>query len=258
MPRVEIELDDKGEFVGDIPDPLKAFISQAEIKAHGNGYRNGASETATKAQKDFEDRLAKELAKKDALAPLEREKLARFEEENTALNSRLTEAMRESSTMLRAREEAHARELISRTEAIKARDSRIQALVGDQLETLALSAGARDESLSELKVILGAAVSFDDDMQPYVKDETGRQRMLPNGQPLSLKAFVKDYLETHPHHRKPPSGVGGGARGGATFHNYTRDTVGLDAARKRIESGDRSPTAINELFEASRQRKAAG
>jgi hypothetical protein len=258
MPRFEIELDDKGEFVGDIPAPLKAFVDQAEIKAHGNGYRNGASETATKAQKEFEERLARELAKKDALAPLEREKLARYEEENTALNTRLTEAMRESNTMLRSREEAHARELLSRSDAIKARDVRLQALVGDQLESLALAAGARDESLSELKVILGAAVAFDDDMQPYVKGDDGRPRLQSNGQPISLKAFVRDYVETHPHHRRPASGVGGGARGGATFQGYTRDTVGMDAAKKRIESGDRSPTAINELFEASRQRKAAG
>jgi hypothetical protein len=258
MPRVDLEIDDKGDVVGAVPSALKEYIAQAEIKAHGNGYRNGASETATKAQKEFEERLRVELAKKDALAPLEREKLARFEEENTALNTRLTESMRESSQMLRAREEAHARELLSRTDALKTRDARIQKLVGDQLEVLALSAGARDESLSELKVILGAAVSFDDEMEPYVKGEDGRPRTLSNGQALSLKAFVKDYLETHPHHRKPPSGVGGGARGGATFHGLNRDTVSLDAAKKRIDQGDRSAGAINELFEASRQRKAAG
>lgn len=256
MPRLELEIDEKGDIVGEIPPPLKALVEREQTMSYGNGFKNGSSETAEKAKKQFEDTLKLELAKKDALAPMEREKLARYEEENNALNARLTEAMRDKTQTLREREEAHARELLGRSDALKARDQRIATLVGDQLEGLAMSAGAREESLPELKLILSNYVGFTDQMEPFVKGEDGQPRRLANGQAVTLKAFVKDYLETHPHHRKPASGHGGGARGGATFHGYTRDTVSADAAKQRITNGDRSPGAINELFEATRKARA--
>lgn len=254
MARIELEIDDRGEVVGELPEPIKAVLTREQTMAYGNGYKNGVSETTEKTKKQFEDTLKAELAKKDALAPLEREKLARMEEENTALNARLTESMRESHQTLRAREEAHARELLARSDALSARNKRIQELVGEHLEGLAISAGARDESLPELKLILGAHLGFTDDMEPFVKGEDGQPRRLANGQPVPLKAFVKDYLDNHGHHRKPLAGRGGGAHGGATFQGYNRDTLSVDAAEKRIHSGDRSAGAVNELFEASRKR----
>jgi hypothetical protein len=215
MPRLEIEFDDKGELVGDMPPTLKELLTRSETMAYGNGFKNGVSETTVKTKTQFEETLRAELAKKDALAPMEREKLARIEEENNALNTRLT---------------------------------------GDQLEGLAIAAGARDESLSELKVILGAYVGFSDDMEPFIKGEDGQPRRLANGQNVPIKAFVKDYLDTHPHHRKPAAGVGGGARGGRTFQGYDRDQPTLATARARVDQGDRSAGAINELFEASRRK----
>jgi hypothetical protein len=254
MPRVEVEIDDKGELVGEMPPTLKELQTRWETMAYGNGFKNGVSETTVKTKQQFEETLRTELAKKDALAPLEREKLARIEEENNALNTRLTESHRESTKTLREREEAHARELLSRSDALVKRTERIRSLVGDQLESLALAAGARDESLSELKVILDAYVGFSDDMEPFVKGEDGQPRRLANGQNVPIKAFVKDYLDTHPHHRKPAGGVGGGARGGRTFQGYDRGTVSVDAANARIHGGDRSAGAINELFEATRKK----
>jgi hypothetical protein len=254
MPRLEIEFDDKGELVGDMPPTLKELLTRSETMAYGNGFKNGVSETTVKTKTQFEETLRAELAKKDALAPMEREKLARIEEENNALNTRLTESVRDSTKTLREREEAHARELLSRSDALVKRTERIRSLVGDQLESLALAAGARDESLSELKVILGAYVGFSDDMEPFIKGEDGQPRRLANGQNVPIKAFVKDYLDTHPHHRKPAAGVGGGARGGRTFQGYDRDQPTLATARARVDQGDRSAGAINELFEASRRK----
>lgn len=253
MPRLELEIDEKGDIQGDLPEPLKAILAKEQTMAYGNGFKNGVSETTEKTKKQFEDTLKAELAKKDALAPLEREKFARIEEENTALNTRLTEAMRESNQTLRGREEAHARELLSRTDALKARDQRIEELVSEHLEGLAMSAGAREESLPELKLILGNYIGYTDERKPFVKGEDGQPRRLANGQPVALKAFVKDYLDTHPHHKAPLKGAGGGARGGATLRGVG-DTPSLDHAKKRIDSGDRSAGAINELFEASRRR----
>jgi hypothetical protein len=116
-----------------------------------------------------------------------------------------------------------------------------------------MSSGAREESLPELRVILGNYIGFTDDMEPYIKGEDGKERRLANGQPVTLKAFVKDYLDTHPHHKAPVKGAGGGARGGATFRG-AGDTPSADSAKKRIDSGDRSAGAINELFEATRKR----
>jgi hypothetical protein len=255
MTRLEIEIDDKGEFVGDLPEPLKAILTREQTMSYGNGFKNGVSETTEKTKKQFEDTLKLELAKKEALAPLEREKFARIEEENAALNARLTESMRESNQTLRAREEAHARELLNRTDALSTRNARITALVGEQLEGLAMSAGAREESLPELKVILGNYIGFSDDMEPFIKGEDGQPRRLSNGNPVTLKAFVKDYIDSHAHHKAPSKGVGGGARGGAVARGYQAGTTpSLDAAKARIDRGDRSNGAITELFEASRKR----
>lgn len=257
MPRLEIELDDKGELVGEVPEPLSAIFKRIEVAAHGQGFGKGRASAAEDAKKQIEDNVRAELLRRDAMAPLEREKQARMEEENTSLKTRIAEAMRDADRTMKAREEAHARELVDRTEALKRRDGKIRDLVKARLAALATAAGARDESLPELEVILGAAIGFDDDMEPFVVGEDGQPKLL-HGKPMPLTAFVKDYLETHPHHRKPPSAFGSGARGGATFQGYTREsTVSLEAARRRINDGDRSPTAINDLFEATR-RKSAG
>lgn len=253
MGRFEIEINDAGEFVGDVPESLNAILKRVEAAAHGSGYGKGAQKAAEEAKAQIEANVKAELAKREALAPLEREKWARIEEDNKILNTRLSEAMREADRTLKSREENHAREILQRSEALQARDALVRDVVQEQLEVLALASGARDESLGELKVILNAFIGFDEHMKPYVKGDDGNPR-LQHGKPMPLKAFVKDYLETHPHHRKPTPGSGGGARGGATFHGYNRDSVSVDAAKRRIDSGDRSPTAINELFEASRRQ----
>ena len=256
MGRLELDLDDKGEIVGDVPEPLTALFKRTETSAYGQGYGKGVEQAAKDAKKQIEDNVRAELAKRDALAPLEKEKYGRMEEENTSLKTRLAEAMRDADRTMKQREEAHARELVDRTEALKRREQRIQELTKASLRALAVAAGAREESLSELEVILGSQIGFDDDFEMFVLDEQGEPRLL-HGKPMPIQAYVKDYLETHPHHRKPPAGQGGSARGGATFQGYTRgDTVSLDQARKRINEGDRSPTAIDELFQASRRKQA--
>lgn len=251
--KVELEFDDKGELVGDQPEQLKALFSRAETMAYGNGHRNGTSETTIKSKAQFDELLKVELAKKDALAPMERARFAELEESNKALNSRLTQSVTEQTKVLREREEAHSREILTRSEREAARNKRIDALVQDQLEGYAVAYGARDESLPELKVILKNYIGYSEDMEPYVKGDDGQPRTA-QGKPVSIKAFVKEYLDSHLHHRKPNPGVGGGARGGASFQRASHDTPSIQAAQKRIDEGDRSASAINELFEASRRK----
>lgn len=256
MGRIELELDDKGELVGEVPESLQALFKRTESSAYGQGYGKGVQKAAEDAKKQIEDNVRAELAKREALAPLEKEKYARIDEENTGLKTRLAEAMREADRTMKAREEAHARELVDRAEALKRREARIQDLTKRSLRALAVSSGARDESLSELEVILGSSIAFDDEMDMYVLDENGEPRTV-HGRPMKIDEFVKDYLDTHPHHRKAPATAGGSARGGATLHGYPQgSTVSLDAAKRRISDGDRSPSAIDELFQATRRKQA--
>ena len=256
MGRIEIELDDKGELLGEVPEGLQALFKRTESSAYGQGYGKGVQKAAEDAKKQIEDNLRAELAKREALAPLEKEKYARIEEDNLSLKTRLAEAMREADRTMKSREETHARELVDRAEAIKRREARIQELTKRSLRALAISHGAREESLSELEVILGSSIGFDDEMEMFVLDEAGEPRTV-HGRPMKMDEYVKDYLDTHPHHRKPPATAGGSARGGATLHGYPQgSTVSVDAARRRINEGDRSPGAIDELFQATRRPKA--
>jgi len=253
MARVEIEFDDQGNVVGEAPAPFLAYMERENTKVYGTAFKNGVSETQAKASKQFEETLKQELAKKDALAPMERAKFAQMEEETKALNSRFTQAITDHTKTLREREEAHSREILARSEAVTARNKRIDALVQDQLEGYAIAFGARDESLSELPRLLKDYIGYTDSMEQFVKDADGNPR-IAGGKSLSPKAFVREYLDNHPHHQKPKGGVGGGARGGASFQRGPLDAPSLENARKRIDSGDRSAGAINELFEAGRRK----
>lgn len=256
MPRMEIEFDDKGELVGEPPAELTALFKRTETASYGQGYGKGVAKAAEDAKKQIEDNVKAELAKREALAPLEREKYQRIEEENGALKVQLTDKLRESANTLRSREEAHAQELVRRAEDLKIRNEKIAQLVKGQIRGFALEAGAREESLTELELILGASIGFDDNMEPYVKGADG-QPVLVHGKPQTLGGFVKEYVGSHPHHRKPPAGSGGGARGGASFHGHTGQVPSFEAARDRIDGGDRSAGAINQLFESTRKAREA-
>lgn len=252
MPQFTVEVDDKGDFVGTLPAEVDAIIKRIEITANGMGQRAGMQKASETAKVDLDSALKAERAKFEAQMPLEREKWQTVEEENKALKTQMTDSMRESSRQAAKREEAHAEEITKRADAINRRNARIQALVAANLKALAAQNGARDESLGELEVILQHRIGFDDDMEPYVKDETG-ERFLQHGKPVSIDAFVKTYLDNHPHHRKPTPGRGGDARRGASLTGGGTNTT-VDGARARIEQGDRSAGAINDLFLAGRKQ----
>lgn len=254
MPRFEIDIEDGN--IKDVPAELKAILDRIDNEAHGRGFGKGAEKTAAEAKGQIEAAVRDAIAKREALEPMEREKWATIEADNKALRTQISDYHRESAKVSREREELHASELLKRAEANRIREDRIRELTRGQIRSLAQASGARDESLDELSVILWDAIGFDDEMKPFVKTPDGKQHMTL-GKPTDLPGFVKKYLEEHPHHRKSAAGQGGGSRGGHSFQtSYQRqDTASFEDAKNRIDSGDRSNDAINELFEASRRKR---
>jgi hypothetical protein len=252
MPKLEIEIDDKGDFVGAPPAEVEAILKRIEAEHYKIGVGKGYQQAATEAKAQIEEGIKYELAKKDAMAPLEKERVSRLESDHAEMTTKLAETMRESDRLLKSREEAHARELIDRAERLKRRDLRIVDLTKSQVRAEAINAGARDESLDELELVLNHYIGFDDEMVPFVKNLDGTPQLL-HGKQIPITTFVKQYLENHPHHRKPAPGRGGDARRGASLSGGS--PANLDAARTRLER-DRSPEAINELFLAGRKTAA--
>jgi len=254
--KFDVELDDKGEFIGTLPPELTTVLERLRATAHGEGYGKGAQKTAEEAKKQIEDAIRAEKAKLEALHPVEKAKWDEIDTQNKLLKSQFESTVQESRKQLTAREEAHAIEITKKLDALKTREAKIQALVKGHLRDLAAQAGARDESLTELEVILQHRIHFDDDMEPFVVDEAGQPAKTAAGNPLGLDVFVKQYLDNHPHHRKPVAGRGGDARRGASLSGGATHTT-IEAARARIDQGDRSTAAIDELFKATRKAPAA-
>lgn len=251
MPKFEIELDDKGEFLGQLPTEFDAVLQKLRSVSHGEGYGKGSQKAAEEAKKQIDDAVRVEKMKLEASMPLERMKWQEIDDLNKSLKTQLETTMQESRKNLTAREEAHAVELTKRMDSEKKRNEKIRGLVNANLRALSAQAGARDESLGELEVILQHRIGYDDDMEPFVRAEDGSPAKTAAGNPLPLDVFVKQYLENHPHHRRPASGRGGDARRGASLSG-TPAPASMAAAKERYEQ-DRSPEAINELFLAGRK-----
>ncbi len=255
MPKFELEIDDKGEFIGTLPPEFDSVLTRIKTTSHGEGFGKGASKAAEEAKAQIASAVAAEKLKLEASMPLEREKWQSIDDQNKVLKGQLETTLSESRKAMTTAAETHAVELTRKAEALQKRNERIVNLVTANLRSLAASAGAREESLGELEVILRHRIGFDDDMEPFVKGEDGQPAKTTAGNPLGIDVFVKQYLDNHPHHRKPAPGRGGDARGGASLRGGGTTTT-ADAAKTRVADGDRSFDAINELFLATRQKSA--
>lgn len=253
MPKLEVELDEHGEFVGTVPGELSAVIDRIKTSAHGEGFGKGAQKAAEEAKAQIASAIAAEKAKWEATIPTERAKWSEIEELNKHLKSQIDATTQQARKTVTEREEAHAQEITRRMDRESKRDARIKDLVNQSLKALAKASGARDESLPELEVILQHRIGYTDDMEPFVKAEDGTPAKTAAGNPIAIDAFVRQYLDNHPHHRKPPAGKPGGVTGGASFHGGGT-TVTPELARARIDSGDRSAGAVDDLFKATRRR----
>jgi len=255
MAKFELELDEKGEFVGNLAPEVNAVLDRIRTTAHGEGFGKGNQKAAEEARGQIASAIAAEKAKWDASIPAERAKWEGIDSENKHLKTQIDAERTNSRKTLNDREEAHAQEITRRVDREQKRDTKIRDLVNKQLRALASANGAREESLPELEVILQHRVGYNDDMEPFVKGEDGQPAKTTAGNPLPMDVFVKQYLDNHPHHRKPAAGRGGDARGGASLSGRTGggSTASISEARNRIDGGDRSLESINDLFLATRK-----
>lgn len=256
MPKFEIEINDTGDLVGDAPAELDTLFKRIETTAHGSGFTKATEKAAAEAKAQIEAAVIAERRRMEQMAPVQAAEYEREKGENKTLKTQLLELSRSHGDTLKSQEERHAAALIERTDALKKRNDRIVALTKKSIIAEAIRHGARDESLSELEVILHSSIGYSDDMEPFVHTGDGRTPKTVQGKPQDLGAFVKEYLDGHSHHKRAPAHQGGGARGGATFGGH-RGAASADAAKARIqEQGDRSSDAINDLFEATRRKSA--
>lgn len=250
MPKLELELDDKGELVK-TPAELEALFKRTETAGYGNGLKKGREDALTEAQKAAEERIAAERAKWEKENPVGRVK--ELEEENLRFREAESTITKRYADSAREREELHAREMAQRNADIAKRDARLKDALKATIRVAAVSAGARDESLDELESLLVSKIRRNADLEPEVFGDDDKP-VTVQGKPVTVEAFVRQYIDKHTHHKKPAGGVGGGARGGASLHGQTSN-VSLSQAKARIvEDGDRSPDAVNALFEAGRKR----
>lgn len=251
MPQITVEVDDKGEIVGKPPAEIDALFKRTETTGYGSGLKKGREDALAETQKEYETRIEAERKKWEEAHPqqqarlkeLEAEALSLRESENT-LHKRYTESARQ-------REENHAKAMADQAEAVTKHQRKLKDMLKSQIRAEAIGAGARDESLSELEIIMSAYVDFDENLETIVKGEDGKP-LMKQGKPIASAEFIREYLGKHGHHRKPTGGTGGGARGGGFQGHDTSMTSA--ASEKAINDGDRSPTAILNLYNATRRK----
>ena len=186
-------------------------------------------------------------------SPVEAEELRQLRAKVAEQERLDAERRGEYDKAVKMREDAYAAEHAKLTAEIARRTERIKASVAADIRAAALEQGARRESLDELGTLLGRFIALDDaSLAPVVLGDDGQ----PSDR--SVVDMVKAYLDTHPHH-KVAAGSGGGARGGASFAGGHLGGAAADvaAAQDRINKGDRSPDAINALYEAARKARAS-
>ncbi len=257
MPKFEIELDDKGEFVGTLVPEFTSVLERIKSASHGEGFGKGAQKAAEEAKAQIASTVAAEKVKLESMFSADRAKWGEIEELNKVLKTQLDGTQQEHRKTLTQQSESHADDIMRRAKALTARDEQIKTLVNASLRGLAAQHGAREESLQELEVILQHRIGYTEDMVAFVKGEDGQPAKTTAGNPLPIDVFVKQYLDNHAHHRKSAAGRGGDARGGASLRAGTGGAADFDAAKARLDGGDRSMDAIADAFSARLNKRKA-
>jgi hypothetical protein len=258
MATIQIEVDDATGLLKELPEALKKHtdaLVDAGFKAR---------------HKELRTAIEKELGGLRGGEPSETERARLKALEDEVERHRIADAERKADyeKAQKIREDAEAAREAERQKATAEKDKeldrrtgRLKDMARGEIKIAAKTLGARDESLGELALLLGADLDLDADLSPFVKGADGKPATDKDGKPVTIEGHVKAYLDTHPHHRSATAGTGGGARGGASQQHLTseaRDAQSkVDAIQDRIAKGDRSDTAINDLFEAERALKKA-
>lgn len=257
--KFEIELDDKGEFAGNLPGEFTSVLDKIRSTAHGEGFGKGNQKAVEEAKAQIASAIAAEKAKWEAGLPLERAKWSDIEAQNAHLTKQLEATVTQSRKNLTDVQEAHAAEITRRVQRETLRESRIKTLVNQTLRGLAAQAGARDESLGIVEVALRDRIGYTDEMEPFVKNEDGTEARTTAGNPIGIDVFVKQFLDTNAFFKKPVTGKGGNATGGASVRGnaHATPTGNVSQLQERIRNGERGDNSLNELFEATRRAKAS-
>lgn len=259
MAKLEIEIGDDGK-VGELPDAIKAHIGtlvdttlktkekELSDKAFNEGFQKGNAKKAAELKDHLVD-------------PAERERLKTLEKENEQLKIAELEREKKYDEAQKIREERHAKDLKDKDEAILRRDGKLRGGVKSEIKAAALKFGARDESLTELAILLGGEIDFDDQLEPFVKGADGKPAVDSKNQPLTIEGRVRQYLDANRHHVKGPGGTGGGARGGASL-DHLSDAVqaaqtAVDEAQKALTADPRNNDKLMALHEAEKKLKSA-
>jgi hypothetical protein len=141
--------------------------------------------------------------------PVEHEKLTTLELQLEQYRIRDAEAQKQYAEALGIREKREQAEREKYQQEIDRRTARIQRSLRADIQTAALKAGARDESLDELAALLSGFVTLNDDLDPVV--------MGADGQPdaTGIEGLVTRYLDSKPHHKRGTSGQSMAAAGGS-------------------------------------------
>jgi len=258
--RLEIEVDtDKGEVVGEIPGHLSEIFKRIADQAISKGRGEGIETATDAAKKQIEDAVSYQRKQLEQQLPFEKQRLAQLEADNSTLATKLSETAQESERARKLLDEQYAKDLIDRTNRIEAQAQRIRELTGKQIRGEAMAAGARDGSLDELEFLILRDIGFDENMVPFVKDKIDGSPLQNQGKPVTVEAYVRDYLSKNGHHRKAVKTGRDPLGRAASLNQATPSSESeYETMRQSVEDGDRSPAAINALFEANRARQRAG
>jgi hypothetical protein len=249
MPVLQIEIGDNGE-VPTLPEPLQKHFDAKFAEAFGKG----AEKAAREAKTQLEAQIAE--MKRGGLGAAEREKLRTYEADLSKAKEELARAQGDAAEAERIRDERHQRDLKDRdarvSEAQKGTEkavARVRELLGKDIRAAAMAAGARQESLAELELLLGGRIGLDEALQAFVKDATepSKPALDKDGKPISVEGLVATYLAEHPHHKAAPAGRGGGALGGRSLSGQVPagDALGSAVAAASV---DPSHTNITRAF----------
>lgn len=251
---LQIEVSDDGKVTGELPDAVKALIGTQVIDALKAKEKELSDRAFNEGFQKGNAKKAEEL-KPHLVDPAERERMKTLESENEKLKIAELEREKKYEEANKIREDRTAKELAAKDEAISLRESKLRAGVRSEIAAAALKYGARDESLDELKAILGGEIDFDEQLDPFVKGADGKPAADAKGQPLTIEGRVRAYLDSHRHHVKGHDGTGGGARGGASFDNLSDDVreaaEKVAAAEKKLKANPRDDAAVLELHTAN-------
>lgn len=252
MAKIEIEIPDDGkitdDFVAKLPDPLKKFTDTLSDRVFREGYAKGMAKKADELKPHLVD-------------PTERERLAATAAELEELKAKELERDKKYEEARAMREAAHKKDLEKTQAEIARRDDRLRKSIRAEIQSAALKAGARDESLDELAAILGGEIDLDDALEPFVKGADGKPAVDDKQQRVTIEGRVRAYLDGHRHHLKSNLGSGGGAPGGKSFAHLSGKAQ--DAARavaaleERITKEGATDALVTQLFEAQRAARAA-